>query len=195
MRSVIQVVGAAALSLGLASAQNSKQMSVQEYRRTHHFTAADALAESGPDRPNALAEVQREEAQRREAEKAAEQAAQKAASDPKAPSDKADKSDKKDTADASAALGQPAAPVVPTVQPAPPGPPQKDLTGDEFGSIHEGSTAKEVLALLGPPSSRVVVPEDDGRLRETFQYWVKGVPTATIRLDNGKVVQIVTKPK
>ncbi len=89
----------------------------------------------------------------------------------------------------------PPAPIVPTVQAAPPGPPQKNLTGDEFKLIHTGSTTREVLAVLGPPSSRVVIPDDDDHLRETLEYWVKGAPAATIRLDNGRVVQIMTKPK
>jgi hypothetical protein len=81
------------------------------------------------------------------------------------------------------------------VQAVPPGPPQKNLTGEEFGLIRVGSTEKEILAVLGPPSSRVVVPDDDGHLRESFQYWVKGNPMGTVRLDNGRVVQIETKPK
>jgi hypothetical protein len=87
----------------------------------------------------------------------------------------------------------PPSPVMPTVQAAPPGPPQKNLTGDEFRLIHIGSSAKEVLIALGPPSSRVVVPDDDGHLRESLQYWVNGAPMGTIRLDNGRVVQIETR--
>jgi hypothetical protein len=81
------------------------------------------------------------------------------------------------------------------VQAVPPGPPQKNLTGEEFALIRVGSTEKEVLAVLGPPSSQVVVPDDDGHLRESLQYWVKGSPMGTVRLDNGRVVQIETKPK
>jgi len=87
------------------------------------------------------------------------------------------------------------APPVPTVQAVPPGPPQKNLTGEEFALIHAGSAEKEVLAVLGPPSSRVVVPDDNGHLRETLQYWVKGSPMGIVRLDNGRVVQIETKQK
>lgn len=87
------------------------------------------------------------------------------------------------------------APVVPTVQPVAPGPPQKDLTGKEFTQIRVGAKAKEVLSILGPPSSRVVIPDDDGHLRETLQYWAKGVPMATVQLDNGRVVKIETQPK
>src|ERR1700685_3576755 len=75
-------------------------------------------------------------------------------------------------------------PVRPLVQAVPPGPPQKDLTSEEFGFIHVGSTVKEVLKALGPPSSRVVVPDDDGHLRESLQYWVKGSPMAMVRMDN-----------
>ncbi len=90
---------------------------------------------------------------------------------------------------------RPPASMLPTVQAVPPGPPQKNLTGEEFGLIHIGSTVKEVLAVLGPPSSRLVVPDDDGHLRETFQYWAKGAPLGTVRVDNGRVVKIETKPK
>jgi hypothetical protein len=95
----------------------------------------------------------------------------------------------------SPAAPPPPAPVIPTVQAVPPGPPQKNLTGEEFKLIHTGSTVKEVLAVLGPPSSRVVVPDDDGHLRETLQYWVKGSPMGTVRLDDGRVVQIETGQK
>lgn len=84
---------------------------------------------------------------------------------------------------------------LPTVQAVPPGPPQKNLTGGEFALIHIGWTTQEVLKTLGPPSSRVVVPDDDGHLRETLKYWVKGVPAATVRLDNGRVTQVETKQK
>jgi hypothetical protein len=84
---------------------------------------------------------------------------------------------------------------LPTVQAVAPGPPQKDLTGKEFALVAVGASVKDVLQVLGPPSSRVVVPDDDGHLRETFQYWVKGRPMGTIRLDNGRVVQIEAQAK
>jgi hypothetical protein len=138
-------------------------------RARHSGTSAtDALTENGPDRPNAIAEA-RAAARRSEAEAA--------------------------SGSAPAAQPQPAAPALPTVQAVPPGPPQKNLTGDEFRLVHIGSTVKEVLAVLGPPSSRVVVPDDDGHLREALQYWVKGNPMGTVRLDNGQVVEIETKLK
>jgi hypothetical protein len=84
---------------------------------------------------------------------------------------------------------------LPTVQAAPPSPPQKNLTGQEFSLIHLGATDRQILEVLGPPSSRVVIPDDDGHLRETLQYWVKGNPAGTVRLDNGRVIQIETGSK
>lgn len=92
-------------------------------------------------------------------------------------------------------LPPPPAPMVPTVQAVPPGPPQKSLTGDEFKLIHAGANIKEVTSVLGPPASRIVIPDDDGHLRETLEYWVNGAPAATIRLDNGRVVKVETKAK
>lgn len=132
-------------------------------------SATDSLFENGPERPHALADARREESERQP---------------------KAEKSP-----EAASLAAPPPAPALPTVQAVPPGPPQKNLTGDEFRLIRVGSTVKEVLNILGPPSSRVVVPDDDGHLRETLQYWVKGVPAGTVRLDNGRVAQIETEQK
>jgi hypothetical protein len=129
-------------------------------------SATDALTENGPERPNALAEAQREASQRSQLAQTASESAP--------------------------------APIVsarPMVQPVPPGFPQKHLTGEEFGLIGVGSTAEDVLEALGPPSSRVVVPDDDGHLRESLQYWAKGIAIGTVRLDNGRVVQIETSRK
>jgi len=167
---VVGLVGTG-LCLNLAGAQNSPVPPVSgtaESHKKHSGTSdTDALTENGPDRPNALAEARRAAARRSEAAEAAPESEA-----PKQP--------------------PPAriAPVLPTVQAVPPGPPQKSLTGEEFALIHVGSTEMDVLELLGPPSSRVVVPEDDGHLKESLQYWVKGVPMGTVRLDNGRVAEI-----
>jgi hypothetical protein len=152
------------------SAQTPGQGEAKPEPKARHSgtSATDALTENGPDRPNALAEA-----------RAAARRPSEAAPAP-------------DTATAAPPL--PVTPVLATVQAVPPGPPQKNLTGDEFRLVHVGSTAKEVLAVLGPPSSRVVVPDDDGHLRESFQYWVKGNPMGTVRLDNGRVIEIETRP-
>jgi hypothetical protein len=158
----------AALTVNVVSAQDGES---QAPKKKHTPTAMDSLFENGPARPHALEDSKREAAAR------------------KAEQDKAP-----DAAPAKPAPTE-AAPMVPTVQAAPAGPPQKNLTGEEFRLIHVGSSQKEVLTVLGPASSRVVVPDDDGHLRETLEYWVKGNPAATVRLDNGRVVEIETKRK
>ena len=43
---------------------------------------------------------------------------------------------------------------------------------------------------LGAPESTVSIPGDDGHLLEICQYWAKGEPVGTIRLDNGRVVSV-----
>jgi hypothetical protein len=161
------------LSMVPADAQSSsaKSDTSESSRAAAHKKPSavnEMLFENGPERPKARAEARRETAHRANEKVAAEEAPDKAPLP---------------------------APLVPTVQAVPPGPPQKNLTGDEFGLIHVGSAEKEVLAVLGPPSSRVVVPDDNGHLRESFQYWTKGSPMGTVRLDNGRVVQIETKQK
>jgi hypothetical protein len=166
------------LSMMPAGAQDSSSQSGSgkaESHKNHGTSATDALTENAPDRPNALAEANRAAAARR--------AAQPEAAPGSAPPVKA------------APVPPPPPTALPTVQAVPPGPPQKNLTGEEFTLIRVGSSEKEVLAVLGPPSSQIVVPDDDGHLRETFQYWVKGNPMGTVRLDNGRVVQIETKSK
>ena len=176
---LVFVIGAS-LSLKHSVAQDSSVVPASGTARSkavgsnkqHASTAMDALFENGPERPNALAAARQEQAARKQKTETP------AGSPPPVQ-----------------ATPAPEPPVLPPVQAVPPGPPQKNLTGEEFGLIHVGSSQKEVLAILGPPSSRVVVPEDDGHLRETLQYRVKGEPMATVRLDNGRVVQIETKPK
>jgi hypothetical protein len=158
-----------ALAIGSAQAQSSSDQQPAAPKRTEpHSKRGDWLFEGGPEpKDPAAARAPLHQNQAPAASEAAPAA-------PPAP---------------------PAAPVIPTVQAAPPGPPQKNLTGEEFSQIHAGSTMKEVLATLGPPSSKVAIPDDDGHLRETLQYWVKGAPMATIRLDNGRVASIETKRK
>jgi hypothetical protein len=66
----------------------------------------------------------------------------------------------------------------------------KEPSVEELASIKEGASEKEMIAVLGQPGSRVTVPDDDGHLRETCQYWSKGQQIGTIRLDNGQVVTV-----
>ena len=160
-------------AVGQSSQAQSASGTAESNEKHSDTSATDALTENAPERPNSLEAARRAAFQR---------ASQEAADGGSVPS-------------AKAAPEPIVTPVRPMVQAVPPGPPQKNLTGDEFGFIYVGSTEKEMLKVLGPPSSRVVVPDDDGHLRESLQYWVKGSPMGTIRLDNGRVVQIETKGK
>lgn len=155
---------------GMLNAQSQQEAggtAVHQKRPTTRAT--DSLFENAPDRPHALEQEQRDSAERKKSEKAAKP-------------------------EAEAPVLQ-RAPAIPTVQAVPPGPPQKNLKGDEFSRLHVGETVKDVLSVLGPPSSRLAIPDDDGHLRETLQYWVNGAPAATIRVQDGRVVQIETKQR
>jgi hypothetical protein len=67
---------------------------------------------------------------------------------------------------------------------------KKEPTVEEVSSIKMGATASELTAALGAPESKVSIPGDDGHLMEICQYWAKGEPVGTIRLDNGRVVSV-----
>jgi hypothetical protein len=66
----------------------------------------------------------------------------------------------------------------------------KEPTTEDVASIKVGASASELRALLGAPESRVSIPGDDGHLLEICQYWAKGEPLGTIRLDNGRVISV-----
>ena len=66
---------------------------------------------------------------------------------------------------------------------------RKEPTAEELASIKVGATEKDLLAALGAPASRVTIPEE-GHLLEICQYWAKGKPLGTVRLDNGQVVTV-----
>jgi hypothetical protein len=69
-------------------------------------------------------------------------------------------------------------------------PPRREPTAEELASIKIGTTERELVAALGTPESHVIVPDDDGHLRESCQYWAQGRHLGTVRLDNGQVVKI-----
>lgn len=73
----------------------------------------------------------------------------------------------------------------------PPAPKQPTL--QEVSGIQVGASEKDVLATLGVPASHVTVPDDDGHLRESLQYWANGSQLGTIRLDNGVVSTVETR--
>ncbi len=69
----------------------------------------------------------------------------------------------------------------------------KEPSVEEIAAVKVGATAKELEASLGPPESRVSIPDDDGHLLEICQYWSKGQALGTVRLDNGRVVSVQTR--
>ena len=80
------------------------------------------------------------------------------------------------------------APVIPDVI----APVVKEPTTQELDGIKVGTPASELRAVLGTPESMISIPDDDGHLRETLQYWSHGEPIGTVRLDNGHVVSVQT---
>jgi len=86
-----------------------------------------------------------------------------------------------------------AAPVTPVVVPVAVPVVVKEPTLEEVANIKVGATASELRAALGVPESKVSIPGDDGHLLEICQYWAKGEPVGTIRLDNGRVVSVRTQ--
>jgi hypothetical protein len=70
-------------------------------------------------------------------------------------------------------------------------PARKEPTLEEVAAVKVGATMQEMVELLGPPESRVVIP-DDGHLLEICQYWSKGRQLGTIRVDNGQVITVQT---
>jgi hypothetical protein len=85
-------------------------------------------------------------------------------------------------------LSIPEAPVTPFIAE----PVVKEPSADEVAAVKVGETSNQLEAALGPPESRVSIPDDDGHLLEICQYWAKGQPLGTIRLDNGMVVSVQT---
>jgi len=86
------------------------------------------------------------------------------------------------------------APIAPPVaEPVAAPPPAKELSAADFSGLAVGSSEKDMLAALGTPESRVSIPDDDGHLRETCQFWAQGRPLGTVRLDNGQVVQVIVR--
>jgi hypothetical protein len=66
----------------------------------------------------------------------------------------------------------------------------KEPTAQEVAGIRVGATSGELREALGAPESMVSIPGDDGHLIEICQYWAKGEPVGTVRLDNGRVVSV-----
>jgi hypothetical protein len=68
----------------------------------------------------------------------------------------------------------------------------KEPSVEDVANIKVGATGQELQAALGVPESHITIPDDDGRLLETCQYWAKGQPIGRVRLVNGQVVSVET---
>lgn len=75
------------------------------------------------------------------------------------------------------------------VPPIPPAPKPQD-----FARVKEGESSANVVAILGTPSSRVIIPEDDGHLTEILSWSDKTERVGTVHVDNGKVVSVAHLP-
>jgi hypothetical protein len=80
------------------------------------------------------------------------------------------------------------APAVTTLAPIPE--PVRELSLEEVAGVKVGTSEKDLFAALGKPESHLSVPDDDGHLRESCQYWSGGKQLGTIHLDNGQVVKV-----
>jgi hypothetical protein len=68
-------------------------------------------------------------------------------------------------------------------------------TAEDLANVKVGTTADDLFTALGQPSSRVIIPDDDGHLREICQYWANGRVLGTVRLDNGQVATVEPRPE
>jgi hypothetical protein len=68
--------------------------------------------------------------------------------------------------------------------------PVKQPSVEDIASVKVGASSSDLRETLGTAESTVSIPGDDGHLLEIRQYWAKGEPVGTIRLDNGRVVSV-----
>lgn len=68
-------------------------------------------------------------------------------------------------------------------------------TVEDIANIKVGTSESDLIAALGPPASHLIIPDDDGHLREVCQYWANGRVLGTVRLDNGQVASVEARPE
>lgn len=81
------------------------------------------------------------------------------------------------------------APPVPTVAPWVPPAKLAELPQERVAMIHAGMKRAQLLQLIGDPTSKVSIP-DENDLLEIYRYPVSAGRAATIRLSNGTVTQV-----
>jgi hypothetical protein len=67
-----------------------------------------------------------------------------------------------------------------------------DISPEALAAVTTGISTEEVLRMLGPPLSKLAVPEP-GDLVETFQYQVTNGKSIIVRFSNGLVTGIQTR--
>ena len=68
------------------------------------------------------------------------------------------------------------------------------ITKKDLASVAKGTSRKELLAHLGPPSARVLIPED-GQLREIYSFAGGRKHLGWVRLVNGAVNSVKLDPE
>ena len=88
-----------------------------------------------------------------------------------------------------AAAPAPAVPTVEAAQAAPPVPVTPPVTAEMLEAVMPGAGRAEVLAQLGPPYSKIVIPEDS-TTREIYRYRNGAAVVGTLELLDGKVESV-----
>lgn len=68
--------------------------------------------------------------------------------------------------------------------------PVKQPSREDLAAVQIGTSRQDLFAVLGQPESHVTIPDDDGHMRESCQFWADGRHLGTVRLDNGQVVKV-----
>ncbi len=72
--------------------------------------------------------------------------------------------------------------------------PRRNLTKQDLKTVDEGASRKQVLAHLGPPAARVLIPEE-GRLREIYSFTGRGKHLGWVQLTDGTVSSVKLDPE
>ena len=71
----------------------------------------------------------------------------------------------------------------------PPAPLLPEVVPDKFRQVQLGLKREELLAQLGTPSSKIMIPEDN-QMVEVYRYRANGASLGSIRLVDGKVTEV-----
>jgi hypothetical protein len=71
----------------------------------------------------------------------------------------------------------------------PPAPPLPEVVPDKFRQVQIGLKREELLAQVGTPSSKIIMPEDN-QMVEIYRYRANGASLGSIRLVDGKVTEV-----